>query len=55
MRGLYLNTEYNYWDAINEIILKSECTIKFNWTASFNYQHINNYEEIIIGISRNWG
>ncbi|MEO9953588.1 carboxypeptidase-like regulatory domain-containing protein [Nonlabens sp.] len=53
--GFYLNTEYNYWDGINEASLKIDYLIKYNWVASFKYQHINNYEEISIGISRSWG
>jgi hypothetical protein len=55
INNIYISSEYTYWNRVNEIKLQGEYLIKHNWIASFKYQHVNNYEEISIGISRSWG
>lgn len=53
--GFYINTEYNYWNGRNEVILKNDYFIKYNWAVNLKYHHLRNYEELSIGISHSWG
>ncbi|KEZ93777.1 carboxypeptidase-like regulatory domain-containing protein [Nonlabens ulvanivorans] len=55
--GLYLNSAYTYWNGINEVELKGDYNIRYNWIINVRYHHISNYEEVSLGISynlRNW-
>nr|WP_081957820.1 carboxypeptidase-like regulatory domain-containing protein [Nonlabens ulvanivorans] len=55
--GFFFTTGYTYWEGINEVELKGDYNIRYNWIVNVRYHHISNYEEVSLGISynlRNW-